>query len=205
MPDAALLDIAHVSFLEVIRSLIGQSGSANAKGTLVRLAVKVGERLPRTDFTTLADFVQATDSGTNPIARIEGKAVHCGDGVFGLPACPFAPSIASYRNVFGGLPESYAEATAEFNKASPITDEHRVGYGAGVSPFCAVHQPMRSASVGRITIGGKPVVAYQLGCKSASGKKGLAEKWIAQAGRTPAEVEKILDANMCCYCLKVGA
>lgn len=203
MSQMQILDIGHLSCLELIRSLIAQSGAANAKGTLVRLALKVGEKAPKVDYPTMDDFLAAASSGKTPIARIEGNAVHQGGAVFGLPDCPFAPSIRDYSEVFGQLPATYSEATAEYNKPGGITDQHRVGHGAGVSPFCAIHQPLRSAVGDQITIGGKPVRIYQLGCKSASGKKGLAEKWIAETGRTVAEVEKVLDTNMCCYFIKV--
>ncbi len=204
MSSSEILDIGHLSCLELIRALITQSGAANAKGTLVRLAVKVGEKTPKVDYPTMDDFLAAVFEGKTPIARIEGKAVHQGGAVFGLPNCPFAPSIRDYSEVFGQLPAVYSEATAEYNKAAPITDQLRVGNGAGVSPFCAIHQPLRSAVANQITIGGKPVLIYQLGCKAASGKKGLAERWIAETGRTAAEVEKVLDTNMCCYYVKVA-
>src|SRR5512140_1477569 len=82
-------------------------------------------------------------------------------------------------------------------------DQFRVGEGAGVSPFCSVHQPMRSAIAEKITIGGKKIIVYQLGCKSGGGKKGFADKWIAAAGADKAVVDKILDNHMCCYSLKI--
>lgn len=208
MPEPAqpaLLDIAHLSFLEVIRSLIEQSGATSAKGTLIRMAIKVGERLPKTDFPTLDAFMETLGLGTNPISAIEGKAVHLGGGLVALPRCPFAPAIKNYQRVFGSLPGAYDAATAEFNKPSPITDAHHIGSGAGVSPFCCVHQPLRSSAAAQITVGGKPVVIYELGCRSETGKKALADRWIAEIGLSPADVEKVLDSNMCCYLIKVAS
>jgi hypothetical protein len=62
---------------------------------------------------------------------------------------------------------------------------------------------MRSAIAERIKIGGKKIKVYQLGCKAGSGKKGFAEKWLAETGVTQDVVDKILDNHMCCYYVKV--
>jgi hypothetical protein len=62
---------------------------------------------------------------------------------------------------------------------------------------------MRSAIADRIKIGGKKIKIYQLGCKAGSGKKGFAEKWLAETGVTQAVVDKVLDNHMCCYYLRV--
>lgn len=204
MATEGTVDIGHISSLELIRTLIQQSGPAAAKGTLVRMAVRVGETAAEIDYPTFDDFVAAIGAGTNPIARIEGKAEHMGGAVFGLPVCPFAPSIEDYAEVFGGLPEAYADATVEYNKPAPLTEQLRVGHGSAVSPFCAIHQPLRSAVGRRITVGGQPVRIHQMGCKSASGKRALAQKWIAEMGLSAAQVEKVLETNMCCYFVKVG-
>lgn len=204
MSDDNILDIAHLSFLDMIQALIAQSGAASAKGTLVRNAVKAGERFDTVDFPTFEAFVAAIDTVESPIAKIEGRARHVGGGLFGLPQCPFAQSIANYKKVFQKLPDGYAELTAEYNKPGPVTERMHVGHGAGVSPFCSVHQPMRASLGAKITIGGKPVEVYQLGCKSATGAKGLAHKMIEETGHSAARVESVLDEHMCCYAMKVS-
>ncbi len=203
MSDGKILDIAHVSFLDMIKIMITMSGAASAKGTLIRNALKTAERIHEVDYPTFEDYLTAIEQATNPITMVEGKATHAGDFVFGLQFCPFGPSIRNYTQVFEKLPEGFADFTAEFNKTSNVTDQFRVGEGAGVSPFCSVHQPMRSAIAEKITIGGKKIVIYQLGCKSGGGKKGFADKWIAAAGVDRAVVDKILDNHMCCYSLKI--
>jgi hypothetical protein len=203
MGDGKILDIAHVSFLDMIKIMITMSGAASAKGTLIRNALKTAERIHEVDYPTFADYLAAIESATNPITMVEGKATHVGGFVFGLQFCPFGPSIRNYTQVFEKLPEGFADFTAEFNKASNVTDQFRVGEGAGVSPFCSVHQPMRSAIAEKITIGGKKIVIYQLGCKSGGGKKGFADKWIMAAGVDRAVVDAILDNHMCCYSLKI--
>ncbi len=195
----ALLDISHISFLDMINGLIAQNGPASAKGSLIRNALTAAERIPGMDFADFEDFVAAIDDGTNPITMVEGKAVHQSGGVFGLPACPFAGSIKNYTQVYDKLPDGYVSFTEEFNKTGVATNSYRVGEGAGVSPFCAVHQPLRSALGRKITIGGKQIQVYQLGCKSGAGKKGFAEKWIKETGVSRDLVDKVLDDNMCCY------
>jgi hypothetical protein len=203
MGEDNILDIAHVSFLDMIKVMITMSGAANAKGTLVRNALNTAQKINEVDYPTFDDFLAAIEDTTNPITMVEGKASHQGNFVFGLGACPFGPSIKNYTKVFETLPDGYADFTAEFNKPSMVTDKYRVGEGAGVSPFCSVHQPLRSAVADKIKIGGKKIDIYQLGCKAGSGKKGFADKWIEQTGVSRDVVDKILDNHMCCYFIKI--
>ena len=203
MSQSQILDMAHISFLDMIRVMITISGSASAKGTLIRNALQTAEKISETDYATFEDYLKAVEKTTNPITMIEGKATHVGNHVFGLQYCPFGPSIRNYTTVFERLPDGYAEFTEEFNKPSNVTNTYRVGEGAGVSPFCSVHQPMRSAIAERMTIGGRKFRIYQLGCKAGSGKKGFADKWIQEAGVDRAVVDKVLDNHMCCYFLKL--
>ena len=203
MAEGKVLDIAHISFLDMIKVMITMSGAAAAKGTLIRNAISTAEKISEVDYPSFDDFLAAIENSTNPITQVEGKATHQGEFIFGLENCPFAPSIGNYTEVFEKLPDGYADFTKEFNKPSKVTDIYRVGEGAGVSPFCSVHQPMRSAIAERIKIGGKKIKIYQLGCKAGSGKKGFAEKWLAETGITQDVVDKVLDNHMCCYYLKV--
>jgi hypothetical protein len=201
--EGKILDIAHISFLDMIKVMITMSGAAAAKGTLIRNAINTAEKIKEIDYPTFDDFLAAIENSTNPITEIEGKASHQGDFIFGLENCPFGPSIKNYVEVFEKLPDGYADFTAEFNKPSKVTETYRVGEGAGVSPFCSVHQPMRSAIADKIKIGGKKIDIYQLGCKAGSGKKGFAEKWLAETGVSKDVVDKVLDNHMCCYYIKV--
>lgn len=203
MENEVILDIAHISFLDLIRTFMAQSGAASAKGTLMRTAMDAAKRFKPVDYPTFDDFVRAIDRAETPIAKVEGRARHFGDGIFGLPACPFGESIQSYKSVFGALPEGFGEITSEFNATSAVNDRFHVGEGAGVSPFCAVHQPLRSALAQAITIGGKPIEVYQLGCKSGAGVKGMAEKWCEATGCSVEKAKAVLDQNMCCYFVKV--
>ncbi|MBI5509655.1 MAG: hypothetical protein HY903_12955 [Deltaproteobacteria bacterium] len=203
MSEGKILDIAHVSFLDMIKVMISMTGAAAAKGTLIRNAIKTAERIAETNYPTFEDYIKAIETSTNPITMMEGQATHVGNFVFGLKNCPFAPSIKNYTQVFEKLPEGYADFTAEFNRPSNVTDQYRVGQGAGVSPFCSVHQPMRSAIATKIKIGGKKIDIYQLGCKSGAGKKGFAEKWITETGTPRDVVDKTLDNHMCCYLVRI--
>ncbi len=203
MSEGKILDIAHISFLDMIKVMITMSGAASAKGSLIRNAIKTAEKIAETNYASFDEYLAAIEDATNPITMVEGKASHQGQFVFGLQYCPFGPSIRNYTQVFEKLPDGYADFTAEFNKQSNVTDLYRVGEGAGVSPFCSVHQPMRSAIAEKIRIGGKKIKVYQLGCKSGSGKKGFAERWIKESGVPKDVVDRILDNHMCCYSLKI--
>lgn len=203
MKKGRILDIAHISFLDMIKTIIQQSGPASAKGILIRNALATAEKVEPVDYPTIDDYLAAIEDATNPITRVEGKAVHQGDMIFGLPACPFEGSINNYKEVFKEMPEGYAAFTTEFNKSSAVTDQREIGEGAGVSPFCAVHQPLRSALAGKITIGGKKIAITQLGCKSATGFIGLAEKWIEKYNVDKGIVMDVLENNMCCYLLRI--
>ncbi|MBU1717097.1 MAG: hypothetical protein KKG70_15985 [Proteobacteria bacterium] len=203
MAEGKILDIAHISFLDMIKVMITMGGAANAKGTLIRNALATADKIKEVDYGSFEDFLSAIEDSTNPITQVEGKASHQGDFVFGLAKCPFGPSISNYTGVFEKLPEGYADFTTEFNKPSNVTDKYRVGEGAGVSPFCSVHQPMRSAIADKIKINGKNIEIFQLGCKSGAGKKGFAEKWIAESGVAKEVVDKVLDNHMCCYYIKI--
>jgi hypothetical protein len=203
MAEGKILDIAHISFIDMIKVMITLSGAASAKGTLIRNALKTSEKISEVDYGSFDNYLAAIENSTNPITQVEGKATHQGNYVFGLKNCPFGASIRNYMDIFGKLPEAFAEFTDEFNKTSNITNQYHVGEGAGVSPFCSVHQPMRSAMAEKITIGGKKIRIYQLGCKAGSGKKGFAEPWIKEAGVSKETVDKVLDDYMCCYLLKI--
>jgi hypothetical protein len=204
MEVGTILDISHISFLDMIKVLIRQSGAANAKGTLIRNALKTAESFSEVNYDSFEDFLTAIENATSPIVIIEGKASHMGEFVFGLKQCPFGTSIKNYTQVFEKLPEGYARITEEYNKPGPVTAKYRIGEGAGVSPFCAVHQPMRSAAAEKIRIGGRGVQIYQLGCKSGAGKKCFADRWIQEVSVSRAVVDKVLDDHMCCYFVKIA-
>lgn len=199
----ALLDIAHLAFLEMIRDAIKTTGSPAAKGSLVRKAMSIADEVPEVEYASLDEWEKAVKAGEHPIAQVEGLSVRDGN-LFSLPACPFAPSIKTYKSLFNSMPSEYPNLVTEYNKPSKVTEQLRVGYGAGVSPFCAIHQPLRSAiATKRIKVGGKAVKVYQLGCKAGDGTKGLADENIKACGVTREKVSQMLDNAMCVYAVKV--
>lgn len=201
MAEIKGLDITHVTFLEMIETFIQNIGSSASKGHLMRSAIVTADKFPPVEFESLEEFSAAIDELKTPIARIEGKAEHLGNGLFGLPKCPFADTIANYKSIRGDLPESFSSVTDDFNKPSRMTEEYEIGFGSAVSPFCSIHQPFRSALGRKITIGGNSVKIYELGCKSGGGKKAIADPLIAKTDITREQVEKALDDYMCCYVL----
>jgi hypothetical protein len=198
--NSDILDIAHIAFLDMIKVFIDQLGANYAGGILVRSALHLAQQMPEVHYASWEEFNEAIQSASNPITRVEGKAEHFGRGLFGLPHCPFAASVKDYKTIYGELPKTYADVTSSFNRPNnQVAQQYHVGSGAGVSPFCSIHQPLRSAIGSRITIENRSVAIFQLGCKAANGHKGLAEELIVQAGFTKKEVETVLDDHMCCY------
>lgn len=195
---AGILDIAHLAFLELIRDAINTTGGPAAKGMLMRKATAMAEAVPEVEYASLDEWEAAVKDVSNPITRVEGMSVRDGY-VFCLPACPFAPSIDTYTSVFQKLPSEYPKIVDEFNKPGKATSQLKVGHGAGVSPFCAIHQPLRSAIARRIKVGGKRVQIVQLGCKSSNGKKGIASAMLEDFGIERERIEGYLDENMCVY------
>jgi hypothetical protein len=198
--ERRFLDIAHISFLEMIKAFIEHIGGTYANGALVRTAINAASRVDSASYGSWREFLDSVEQGQTPLATIEGAATYVGNGVFSLRRCPFAGSIDDYKAVFKEMPEGYAKVVEVFNRATnEVSERYRVGNGAGVSPFCSVHQPMRSATGDRMTVAGRPIVIYQLGCKAASGAKGFADRWIVEAGASRDAVSAALDSNMCCY------
>ncbi|MFC1643194.1 hypothetical protein ACFL5O_11010 [Myxococcota bacterium] len=192
-------DAGHLSLLELVRVISDVAGPAFTSGALLKTGAGMARHASAKEYPDLDAFLHSIEAAENAIAAFEGRAKHYGNGVFGLPACPFANSIRSYRAHVGELPQEYAAVTDAYNRDSAYTGKLRVGHGAGVSPFCAVHQPIRSAIAQQIRVGGKPVLIYQLGCKSGDGRRGIAERFLAETGVGREVVDKVLDENMCRY------
>lgn len=204
MSGQGFMDIAHLFFLETIVDAEKTRGAAAAKGELIRRAKSVAERVPVQDFDSVEELIKAIDGGLTALTKLEGQAKHQGEHVFTLQHCPFGKSIKTYVDEMGGLPAEYKEITQEFNKAHAVNEDLKVGGGSAVSPFCCIHQPLRSVVASKLTVKGQPVAAYMLGCKSGKGDKAYAENYLKESGIDKAQVEKFLDDNMCCYWIKVG-
>lgn len=201
MSDEKAWDIAHVMFLEMIETFINSLGGPAVRGHLIRTALRTADKIAEAEYESLDDFSAAVLDMKTSTAKVEGKAQHLGNGLFGLPKCPFAESIANYKSIHGKLPESYVQVTEDYNKPSRVAEEYAIGQGAGVSPFCAIHQPLRSALAKKIKIGGKTVKIYALGCKSGLGVKAISDAVVKQAGFTLEQIDRVLDDHMCCYCV----
>ncbi len=198
-----VVDISHVVFMELIRTIISTIGVPAAKGSLMRIAINAGEQSEEVEFASFDDFVAAIETLENPIACMEGKAESLGDGLFGLPKCPFASLLSNYTDFYGKAPQGFEAIADEFNKGNPMNKKLRIGSGAGVGPFCVFHQPMRSQAGANIKIGGKKINIFQLGCRTGSGKKAFANEFIEEYGCQYEIVDKALDTYMCCYGVKV--
>jgi hypothetical protein len=198
------VDIGHVSLIELIRQMSESTGASSTKGTLIRLAMNIAKEFPEVEFKDMDEYINSLNNGgANPITSVEKDIEHLGNGLFGIKMCPFSGTVNSFMSVFSQLPGNFKDFTEEYNKPSPATRALRVGEGSGVSPFCAIHQPFRSAVAERIKINGSTARVYQLGCKAASGAKAISVHWCKEVGVSPEEVEKILDDYVCCYAIKI--
>lgn len=198
-----LVDLSHIVFLDLLHNVVDTAGPKVAKGNLMRIAMNAAHHLEQIDYPSFEAFIEASQNGDSPLARMEGAAVHLGEGVFGLKACPFGQLAGNYREFFEKDASGFEELTREFNSGSRITRECRVGLGAGVGPFCIFHQPMRSQAENKITIGGRPIEIYQLACKSGVGAVGYADALIEEFGSEKFVVEKAMKEYMCCYGVKI--
>lgn len=198
----SILDIAHITLLETIRETIINMGGPATKGTLMRRAIRISEQLPEAEYESLEEWEEAVNAQTHPITRIEGVAVRDGT-IFTLPQCPFASSIKTYNELYGSMPEEYPQIVEEYNKPGRFTENLMVGHGSGVSPFCALHQPFRSAAGKKIKVDGKNIQVIQLGCKGGDGKKVISDE-LCEIGEIERDtVEKHLDEGMCVYMVKI--
>ena len=59
MSEGKILDIAHISFLDMIKIMITLSGAASAKGTLIRNAIKTADKISEVDYPAFEDYVVA--------------------------------------------------------------------------------------------------------------------------------------------------
>ena len=193
---------SHSSFLAILAALHQTAGASFVKSALIKTGISAARVLPEREFATIEEFIQSIDQLDNPIAQLEGSARHYGNGLFGLPECPFASAMKAQASTGGATGDPFRDITDEMNKPSLLGDELRVGRGAVVSPFCAVHQPIRSAIGERIRVAGRSLSIYQLGCRSPGGSPGLADHWIALTGFDRKLVEQVLVENTCCYCIR---
>ncbi len=196
-------DAAHFSFLELIRVLTDIVGPGAAKVSLIKLAKEAAQQVSKKEFADMEEFIKSIEGMDNPISQFEGKAEYHGDGLFGLPQCPFAPAIKNYQKMKPEMPAEFGLVTDTLNRPTEQTKQLRVFEGAAVSPFCGVHQPIRSAMGSTIKVGGYSLEVYQLGCKSGAGKISCADERINGLEIDRKKVEDVLADNMCCYYIKL--
>lgn len=197
----SILDIAHLTLLETIRETIVSMGEPATKGTLMRRAIRIAEQLPEVEYENLDTWETAVSEMNHPLTKIEGLTER-DESIFILPQCPFAQSIATYMELFGQMPEEYSQIVEEYNKPGKFTEGLMVGHGSGVSPFCAIHQPLRSSAGKKIRVNNEDINVIQLGCKAANGKKSISNDLCQIAGVDSKIVEKHLDNGMCVYTVK---
>ena len=61
MNEGKILDIAHISFLDMIKIMITLSGAASAKGTLIRNSLKTAERIAEVNYASFQEYLSAIE------------------------------------------------------------------------------------------------------------------------------------------------
>lgn len=196
------VDISHIVFVDLFRNIIDTTGTKVAKGNLMRIAMNSGNCIEPVTFPSVSAFLESMETGKSPLSKLEGMAIHVGQGLFGLEHCPFGQLLANYRDFYSSDPDGFTEVIEEFNADSKMSRQFKVGLGAGVGPFCIFHQPMRSQVGSKVTIDGQHIEIFQLACRSGNGEKAYAESLIEEFGCDMTLVEKVVDEYMCCYGIK---
>jgi hypothetical protein len=119
------------------------------------------------------------DIGTDSqltLEELEGQVEEIQPGVVGLPVCPFAKAINTFRDCCGALPEELA-----------ILARHANNQGeAWVSAFCGIHQAIRRTRIGD---------SYeQIGCRSGT-EVSIADQDIM----SKEDAEELLKKYACVY------
>ncbi len=151
----AAYDLGHTGFVRIIRAA-NRLFDVGAIG-LLRMA---GEEIAE---NTKLDQVD------KDLAEVQ-------DGIFALPTCPFAGTIATYKDCCGLLPEDLFALAGHANQQGE----------AWVSAFCGIHQAFRRVKIGD---------SYQqIGCRGGD-KVIIADQDILSED----EARSILEKNACVF------
>ena len=118
------------------------------------------------------------DVAENPLSleEVEGATSEVRDGIFALSECPFAGTIATFKDCCGPLPEEMFLLADYANKQGE----------AWVSAFCGIHQAFRKARVGD---------SYQqIACRSGD-KLSIADQDLVSED----DLKSIMESAACVY------
>ncbi len=186
------LNIFSLYLLQTITELMGPE---MAKGSLERVGEAIAEKLLQkfgSDSLHVADLKDLAKT-QNPLKFFDDTLEAKGDQVYVIERCPFIREVRDFLEVNKEMPPLLSEIVEIYN---------REGLGYAVSPFCIIHQTLRTRLVRDIKAGGKDVEFLQLGCKALSGKLKLADQNIKKVGSSDATVQDFLKNRSCCYGIK---
>ena len=196
------LDIAHIFFLELLRDFKNNLGVPLATRQLLRKTVSLAQNLPRIDFPNKNIFWEAIRKEETNLHLWEDKLEICKNNIIAAPKCTFRNAIDNYLKLWGGMPTEYAEITEEFNKTSTISSILKIGQGSACSPFCLIHQALRSIAVKKIYIASEPLNLVMLGSKLSNVDLAISYEYLAEEGIKPAHIKTLLQKNICCFLIK---
>ena len=151
----ATYDLGHTGFVRIIRAAY-RLFDVGAIG-LLRMA---GEEIAE----------------NTELDQVDKDLAEVQDGIFALAVCPFAGTIATYKDCCGPLPEDMFA----------LADHANTQGEAWVSAFCGIHQAFRRAKIGD---------SYQqIGCRGGD-KVIIADQDILSED----EARSILEKNACVF------
>ncbi len=186
------LGIFSLHLLQTITELMGPE---MAKGTLERVGEVIAEKLLQkfgTDSLHISDLKELTKNA-NPLKFFDDTLDTQGDKLFVIEKCPFIREIKDFLEINKEIPPLLSEIVEIYN---------REGKGYAVSPFCIIHQTLRSKLASEIKITGRDVEFLQLGCKALSGKIKLADQNIKKIGSSDVAVQDFLKSKICCFSIQ---
>jgi hypothetical protein len=146
--------------------------------SLVQIIKAAYQFFDESSFILLRMTGQEIGESVAKIEDVDGSVEEVEDGIYALPKCPFAESIAAYKESYGALPEDLYDLAGYANKRGE----------AWISAFCGIHQTCRQAVIGD---------AYkQIACRS-----GERVKVVEQDLLSDERIEEILASNVCIYAI----
>lgn len=193
MDDNPFVDVAAYLFLEDIAD---KQGAAGMNNYLVSLASSLAKSMPKEEYDTWEEFIEALKNGESIISSFENVFMATNNCVV-TSACPFAKGWFEYTKRIGNFSKIHYEVAEYYNST--------VKPGA-IDTQCIIHQTFRNAAVERIKIGGKTLRYAQIACVHSDGsKKVVPDEWLPilleKAGISRTELNMILRNNSCVWVL----
>lgn len=188
MPESnPFVEVAAHLFLEDLAATVGTAG---LNTYLIGLAQKLADAMPREEYDTWEEFLDALRSGRSILSTFEEVELV-------TPTC-----MVTRRSPFERGWREYAKRVGAF---SPVHREVAQYYNAHVRPTAVtslhiVHHAFREAAAKRVAVAGKPVRFEQIATAWVDGERQVLPKeklapLLARAGITETKLGMLLRTN----------